>query len=511
MVSLRPYQQDLLDGIRAEMRRGHRRIVAVMPTGAGKGTTIAAMVRSAAAKGMRTLILAHRAELIDQLSETADRWGVPHGIIAAGRSMDLSQLVQVGSVQTVVRRLDKIPAPQLIIQDEAHHVLTGNTWGKVINHWPNAYLVGKTATPSRSSGEGLGEGHGGFFTAMVLGPDTAWLTANGFLAPARVFAPPGALDTSKLRTRAGDFRMDDAERQLEEGGIMGDAVTHYQRHIFPGTAIAFCCSIAHAEAVAEAFQAQGIRAHSIDGTMDKTERRRLIAQLGTGEVQVLTSCMIISEGTDVPSVSGAIMLRPTQSLALYLQMVGRALRPAPGKVAVINDHVGNSLRHGLPTDPREWTLEGKAKRQRDAAPPVKVCPGCFAAIPSASRECPECGHAFEAEKREYITVEGDLVERTFKPGESVEWLRDGAWQGGWRIVSLADEAGQWWIDDQRGAMRKTPASQLRYPLKRQRATAQTMDELIAIGRQRGMSNPAGWARHVMAARQTKGQWNRRAV
>lgn len=501
MVSLRAYQQELLDGIRAEMRKGHRRIVAVMPTGAGKGTTIAAMVRGAADKGMRTLILAHRAELIDQLSETASRWGVSHGVIAAGRSMDFSQLVQVGSVQTVVRRLDKIPAPQLIIQDEAHHVLTGNTWGRIIDRWPDAYLVGKTATPSRSSGEGLGEGHGGFFTSMVLGPDTAWLTANGFLAPAKVFAPPGALDTSKLRTRAGDFRMDDAERQLQEGGIMGDAVTHYRRHIFPGTAIAFCCSVAHAEAVAEAFQAQGIRARSVDGTMDKAERRRLIAALGTGEVQVLTSCMIISEGTDVPSVTGAILLRPTQSLSLYLQMVGRCLRPAPGKAhAIINDHVGNSLRHGLPSDPREWSLEGKAKKSKDAAPPVKVCPGCFACIPSAARTCPECDHAFETEVREFAVIEGDLVERTFRKGEAVEWLRQGHWRSGWTVEKVfADTV----LISMSEATAQAPATQLRYPLKRERGGAQTMDDLIAIGRQRGMKNPAGWARHVWNARQAR--------
>lgn len=505
MVSLRPYQQELLDGIRSEMRKGHRRIVAIMPTGAGKGTTIAAMVRGAADKGMRTLILAHRAELIDQLSETASRWGVSHGVIAAGRSMDFSQLVQVGSVQTVVRRLDKIPAPQLIIQDEAHHVLTGNTWGRIINRWPDAYLVGKTATPSRSSGEGLGEGHGGFFTSMVLGPDTGWLTANGFLAPAKVFSPPGALDASRMRTRMGDFRMDDAEAQLQEGGIMGDAVTHYQRHIFPGTAIAFCCSVAHAEAVAEAFVAQGIRARSVDGTMDKTERRKLIEALGTGEVQVLTSCMIISEGTDVPSVSGAILLRPTQSLSLYLQMVGRCLRPAPGKThAVINDHVGNSLRHGLPSDPREWSLEGRTKKDRDAAPPVKVCPGCFACIPSAARTCPECDHAFETEVREFAVIEGDLVERTFQQGEVVEWLRDGRWQGGWTVHHLlVDSIVIRRPTFQDFEVRSVPGHQLRYPLKRDRAGAQTLDDLIAIGRQRGMNNPAGWARHVMAARQQR--------
>lgn len=500
-VSLRPYQEQGVAEVRLRYMQGRKSVLFVLPTGGGKTVCFSYIAEQASRRGNRVCILVHREELVDQSSRSLSSIGVRHGVIAAGRSMDLSCTVQVASVWTLARRLHQVPPSffQLIIVDEAHHAVAGS-WAKVIAHYADARVLGVTATPQRLDGKGLID----HFDDLVVGPDTAWLTAHGFLAPAKIYAPPSKLDTSKLRSRMGDFRMDDAERQLQEGGIMGDAVTHYRRHIFPGTAIAFCCSVAHAEAVADAFNAQGIRARSVDGTMDKAERRKLIEQLGTGEVQVLTSCMIISEGTDVPSVTGAILLRPTQSLSLYLQMVGRCLRPAPGKPhAIINDHVGNSLRHGLPTDPREWSLEGKAKRDRDAAAPVKVCPGCFAAIPSAARTCPECDHAFETEVREFTTIEGDLVERTFKVGEAVEWLNSGSWSPGWQIESIADMADHWWIGRTSTPSRRVPATQLRYPLKRQRAGAQTLDDLIRIGRQRGMNNPAGWARHVMAARQRR--------
>ncbi len=459
MVELRPYQVQLLDDIRTAMRQGHRRILAVMPTGAGKGTTIGAMVASAAAKGKRTLVLAHRAELIEQLSKTASQWDVPHGVIQANRSMDLSAPVQIGSVQTVARRLHKLPAPDIIIQDEAHHLVSGNTWGKIIDRWPDAYLIGKTATPTRLSGEGLGAGQGGYFTAIVLGPTAQWLTDNGYLASARVFGPPG-FDTTGLRKRMGDFDTKEAEHRI--GTIMGDCLSHYRKHLDGQTAIAFCCSVAHAEAVARLFISAGIPAASIDGSMDAATRRQLLNDLGTGRLKVLTSCALIGEGVDVPSVGGCILLRPTASTSLHLQMIGRCLRPSPGKAAaVVLDHVGNVLRLGHHLEPREWTLDGLAKRDREQAPSVKVCPVCFATSMSGAQVCRECGHVFAPqETRELKQVDGELVE-----------------------VAARER-------------------------KREQGSAQSLQDLIALGQSRGYKNPVAWAKHVLAARQTKGQWSK---
>jgi superfamily II DNA or RNA helicase len=163
--------------------------------------------------------------------------------------------------------------------------------------------------------------------------------------------------------------------------------------------------------VASLFQCNGIPSASIDGSMDAGTRRELLSDLGTGRLKVLTSCALIGEGVDLPSVGGCILLRPTASTSLHLQMIGRCLRPSPGKAAaVVLDHVGNTLRLGHHLEPREWTLEGLAKRDREAAPSVKVCPQCFAAMASQAKQCGECGHTFAAEARELQQVEGELVE-----------------------------------------------------------------------------------------------------
>jgi DNA repair protein RadD len=452
-MNLRPYQQQLITDIRLQYQLGRRSVLAVLPTGGGKTVCFSHIAQAAARKGNRVCILVHRAELLDQASRALTAMGVNHGRIAAGRSMDLSHAVQVASVGTLARRLHLLPPDflQLLVVDEAHHSNAG-TWARTLAHFHRAHLLGVTATPVRLDGRGLGE----WYQSMVLGPSAAWLTEHGYLANARVLAPPG-FDATGLRKRMGDF---DAKQAAERVGcIMGDAVSHYRKHLAGSTAIAFCCSVAHAEAVADAFRLQGITAASIDGSMDSATRRGLLEDLGTGRVKVLTSCQLIGEGIDVPSVGGCILLRPTSSVSLHLQMIGRCLRPSPGKpAAVILDHVGNTLRLGHHLEDRDWSLDGIRKRDREAAPSVKVCPACFAAMASQVRQCVECGHEFQPEKRELKQVDGELVEV---------------------------------------AMRAK---------RREQAAAATLEELVAVGQRRGMKNPRGWAMHVLAARQTKGQW-----
>ena len=456
-VSLRPFQATAVAEIRGAYMAGHRRVLFVLSTGGGKTYTFVHIAEQAAIRGNRVCILVHRQELVDQASRSLHAIGCQHGIIAAGYRQDLRQGVQVASVQTLARRLHTIPADffQLLIVDEAHHAVAG-TWAKVLAHHHRSHVLGVSATPERLDGRGLGDA----FEVLIEGPDAAWLTEQGFLVPARIYAPPGIdLDGIKrFDTRKGQH---DAEAILRQGQAMGDAVSHYRRTIEPihnGTAIAFCCSVAHADAVAEAFNAQGISAARLDGSMDRGERRRLIADLGAGVLKVLTSCDIISEGTDIPSVTGAMLLRPTDSLGLHLQQVGRVLRPCPGKPhAIVNDHVGNTLRHGRPTDPREWSLEGQQRRKRAAsdALPVKVCDACFSAIPSACPTCPECGHVFpQAARRELATIEGELQE--------------------------------------------LPAGVIARRKRSQVAEARTREELEAIRLERGYSR--GWTDHILRAR-----------
>jgi superfamily II DNA or RNA helicase len=451
-MNLRPYQQQLITDIRLQYQLGRRSVLAVLPTGGGKTVCFSYIAEQASRKGNRVLVLVHRQELLDQASRAMP---VPHGRISAGKVMDLSHSVQVASVQTVARRLHLLPRDffQLLVVDEAHHTTAG-TWAKVIEHFSQVKLLGVTATPIRGDGRGLGR----HYQAMVEGPTAQQLTDEGYLAGAKVLAPPG-FDTAGIRKRMGDFDTREAEQRV--GTIMGDCLSHYRKHLHGQTAIAFCCSVAHAEAVAQLFMGAGIPAASIDGSMDGATRRDLLQALGTGRIKVLTSCALIGEGVDVPSVGGCILLRPTQSVSLHLQMIGRCLRPSPGKAAaVVLDHVGNTLRLGHHLEPREWTLEGLAKRDRSAAPSVKVCPVCFAANPSGAQVCVECRHEFRAEVRELQVVEGELVE-------------------------MAARAN-----------------------RREQGSAQTLEDLIALGQQRGYKNPAAWAKHVLAARQTKGQWSK---
>ena len=450
-MNLRPYQQQLITDIRLQYQLGRRSVLAVLPTGGGKTVCFSHIAQFAARKGNRTCILVHRAELLDQASRSLNSMGVTHGRIAAGRSMDLSHAVQVASVQTLARRLHKLPRDffQLIVVDEAHHT-NANQWRVTIEHFRSARLLGVTATPCRGDGRGLGE----WYEAMVEGPSAAWLTDHGFLARARVLAPPG-FDTAGIRKRMGDFDPKQAEQRV--GTIMGDCLSHYRKHLSGQTAIAFCCSVAHAEAVAALFMGAGISAASIDGTMDGATRRDLLQALGTGRIKVLTSCALIGEGVDVPSVGGCILLRPTQSVSLHLQMIGRCLRPSPGKAAVILDHVGNTLRLGHHLEPREWTLEGIAKRDREKAPSVKVCPVCFAANPAGASYCVECRHQFRQEVRELEQVDGELVEL--------------------------------------GARQR----------KREQGSAQSLQELIELGQRRGYKNAVAWAKHILYARSLKGR------
>jgi len=451
-LALRPYQQTAVAQIRAVLAAGHRSVLFVLPTGGGKTVVFSHIAERAASKGNRICILVHRVELLEQASRSLAGLGVRHGLIAANRSMDLSAPVQVASVATLARRLHRLPADlfQLLVVDEAHHSNAG-TWAKVLHHFQRARVLGVTATPCRCDGRGLGE----WYQQMVLGPTAQELTDGGHLAPARILAPPG-INLQGLRRRMGDYDMRQVSELLSSGQAMGSPLAHYRQHLEGQTAIAFCCSVAHAEAVAAMFNDHGIPAASIDGSMDAANRRQLLADLGIGRIKVLTSCSLIGEGVDVPSVAGCILLRPTQSLALHLQMIGRCLRPQPGKVAVILDHVGNCHRHGLPTDEREWTLEGVQKRQREAAASVRVCPACFCAMRSGTQVCPECGHQFQPERRELEHVEGELQE----------------------VIA-------------------------RQQRRDEQSSAQSFDDLVRIGHRRGMANPRGWARHVMAARETK--------
>ena len=436
-VVLRNYQERAIEDLRDAFRWGRRAPLLVMPTGAGKTVVFAAIAASAAERGNRVLILVHRRELLCQ---------------AQAKLKSVGADSQVMSVQSLIRRLDQQPAPDLIIIDEAHHA-TSNTWRKILNHWPNAARLGVTATPCRSDGAGLGS----IFDELILGPTISNLISQRFLSPCRIFAPPPKADLSALRTRAGDYQPEQSASLLDKPTVTGDAIEHYQRIAGAQSAIAFCCTTKHADNVAAQFQAAGISAVSLLGTTPTADRDQIVRDFAAGTIRVLVTVDVVSEGFDVPSAGCCIQLRPTKSLGLYMQQVGRVLRPAPGKeVAIVLDHVGNVLRHGFPEDPRHWSLEDAPKRKRGesvAAPSVRTCTSCFAAF-RPQPLCPMCGTPCVPIKSRVIReIAGELHE-----------------------LKRAQIAGA----------------------RREQGKARTLDQLLAIAKQRGYS--PGWAYKVHNAR-----------
>ncbi len=427
------------------------------------------MAKGAAAKGGRTLILVHRSELLLQACDKLRKSDMEYGVISAAASMDLTRSTQVASVQTIVRRIDKIKAqgwePSLIIIDEAAHAQAKNTWGQILSAWPNAKVMGVTATPCRSSGEGLDE----VFDDLVCGPSIRELTDQGFLSPIHYYAPPMVASMEGIRKRMGDFAQDDLDKAMDKPTIHGDAIDHYAR-ICPHTpAIAFCVSVAHAEHVAESFRAAGFKASSVDGSMEPSLRRQITDGLANGELDILTSCDLVSEGFDAPICGAAILLRPTMSLSLFLQQVGRVLRIYPGKThAVVLDHTNNIGRHGMPCADREWSLQGKGKdaaSKREGPPPPITCTGCYRQIVRPLPPCcPYCGADLTPIGRE---EELKIVAGELKKLEAAE------------IEALRKDA------------------------RREQGQASSMAELIKLAHQRGMKHPEKWAAHVWNGRKNR--------
>jgi DNA repair protein RadD len=449
-MNLRSYQQRAIDDTRASLQAGARAPLLVLPTGGGKTCILASVAATAASRGRRVLILVHRRELIHQTSSKLAWVGLNHGIIAAGVA-PTDAPVQVASVQTLARRLARIDwQPGLIIIDEAHHATAGQ-WSRILDHWPNTYRLGVTATPCRLDGRGLR----GAFDAMVLGPSVADLTSAGFLSPARIYAPPVVADLASVRIRAGDYANDQAAAAMDRPTVTGDAISHYQRLASGQQAIAFCCNVKHAVSVCDAFKTAGIAAELLLG--DTPDREQVVADFAAHRTRVLVTVDVVSEGFDVPAASCAILLRPTQSLGLYLQQVGRVLRPALGKdAALILDHVGNVNRHGFPDDPRDWSLDDRMRRSKGTpAPSVRTCEQCFAAFKPAP-QCPACG-------AQCVPIKSRVIREI--AGELQELKRT----------------------EQRIA-------------RREQGQARTLQELIHLGQARGMKNPVGWAKHVLYAR-----------
>lgn len=412
-VTLRPFQDKNVHEIRVAFRDGHKAVCYNLPTGGGKTLTAGHMLGNAVRKGNPCFFICNRIELLDQTAQAFDKLGLQYGIIAAGVPMQLYQPLQICSIDTLKRRLHKISIrPKLIVWDECRS-LGAAGYTQVYNFYPEAKHIGLDATPIRLDGKGLGR----FFTHMVRGPSYEELQQMGFLVPFEIYAPP-APDLTGLHTKMGDYVQSEVVEIMDKPTVTGDAVKLY-RKLTGGDklAIMFCASVKHSENVAAQFRAEGIMAMHVDGETDKLERRKIIKSFRERHIKVLTNCNLFSAGFDVPGVEYIGMLRPTQSLSMYLQQAGRGSRPeANKKYCILADHAGNVRRHGFPDDFREWSLDDKKKKKKSEEISdirTRQCPACYH-LSRPMPVCIKCGHVFEIKSREIEFVDGELhkIEKT---------------------------------------------------------------------------------------------------
>lgn len=413
-MQLRPYQDKAVAGVRMALKDGFRAPLLVSPTGSGKTVIFSYICKSAVDKGNRAYVLTHRVELLRQTSAALRQFGVRHGLVNPNYRPNPLASVQVCTVQTLVNRLGRYAAPDLIIIDECHHATAGQ-YKVIISAYPKAVILGVTATPVRGDGKGLGVESGGVFDTIVYGPSVRELVDLGYLVRPRVFGPANKVDLSQVHTRMGEYRSDELYDVMRKPSVTGDAIVEWERRAVGLPTVVFCVRVEHAMEVAQAFRDRGYRAEHVEGAMNDSDRQRILGGLADGSVDVVTSVDLISEGTDIPAIGCAILLRPTQSESLYLQQIGRAMRPYKGRTeAIVLDHAGNTLAHGSPMVNRDWSLDGVEKRNgksRKNEDKAQQCKACFT-IFDPQPVCPVCGHEQPRKKHELRKVEGELVELT---------------------------------------------------------------------------------------------------
>jgi superfamily II DNA or RNA helicase len=466
-LELRPYQQAVIAEFHKRVAEGTRRILVVAPTGAGK-TIVGNDIVIAKARTLRpVLVLAHRREIITQTSRKLFAAGISHGIIQAGFKPRPLELVQIASIQTLWTRamhresMDLPPAHLLWI-DEAHHCPAA-TYRRIIAAYPSAVLLGTTATPCRGDGRGLG----GIFETLIECPQIADLIEQKYLVRTRVYAPVDP-DLRGVRTVAGDYVESQLAERMDQDHLVGDIVTHWHKFGERRRTVCFAVSVVHSVHIRDEFVKSGVRAEHIDGSTPKAERDASLERLASGDIEVVTNCMVLTEGWDMPECGCLILARPTKKMGLYRQMAGRVLRPAGGKTdAIVLDHSGATYRHGFVEDPVEWTLDPD-KRATSAKHTARLdgghasrlleCKAC-GAVRVAGEPCFYCGYMPQPRARAADVADGELglVDRSrrakpniYDPAERARWnamlIHIGIERGykpGWAAHKYKEKFGDW--------------------------------------------------------------------
>lgn len=441
MIVLREYQQDLYDKTVSSFRQGNKRVLVTVGCGAGKSYIFAKMAERT--KGP-VLVLTHRRELLEQTGRLFQENGIN---------------ARVEMILTESNHLGEHERPALIITDEAH-LSRSNSWMKVLDYY-NTYTVGFTATPVRLDGKPLGD----IYSALVTGVSVRWLIDNHMLAPYEYYAPT-VVETDGLRVQAGDYVIKDLEQLMSDRAIYSDVLKSWERLAKGQKTIAYCVSVNHAQETAKMFNDAGYPAVEIDSSTPHKKRAEIMRDFREGKIMILCNVGIISEGVSIDDVTCCLLLRPTESHALYWQQGMRAMRYQPGKVATIIDCVSNYSRNPLFDAEVKWSLteslRKKSKLNSEGDFLIRTCPKCFKVFKTAPI-CPYCG------------TEYPLHPREIKAHQDIELSR-----------ITAEEAAE--------------AEQKRKKARMEQGQAKTFPELLAIARERGYKNPAAWAAMVMKGR-----------
>ncbi len=511
---LRPYQARGIEVLRARVREGKKRIVLVAPTGAGKAVLMAAIIRTST---VPVLVVVHRMELIDQQAAQLAKLGITNIGVMRGddERTDPNASVQLASIQTLARR-EKPPAG-LVLIDECHRAAADSYIDNVFGAYPDAIILGFTATPTRQDGKPLGN----LFESLEVISTYIDLIRQGFIVAPECYTTPKKLDLSGVRTIGGDYNEGELGAVMRNDKLVGDLLEHWlalsDKYPNPKGGIGlvvgprrrtfiFASGIEHSLQICERFSAAGVRIAHVDGNTPEDDRRRIVASLGNGTLDAISNCNVLLEGVDVPSAKCVVHARPTQSLVLYRQSVGRILRPWENTPPLLLDHAGNIDRHGFPHEDLHWELNAKP-RQIEKKPQMKICKGCYAYVAIGRSLCPHCGYEFKPEdapKQTIAETKEQLVRRSTTPEDMQRAFFDGMVQlarrrghkPGFASAKFKEHYGSWppwaWSDAIKASFASDPEWQANYEAKVSRKeAAERMEAALDVGLDDAVEYPEG--------------------